>query len=333
MNRDLIIVVTVLCCVAAVADAQEQAQTLVSVYLPREAKVSVKQMTLGSFAVVRCQDEVLAARASAVAMGQAPWSNDEILVDRQTVLSRLASEGFSADQVHLTGALDVVITRNETTITSDQLVAAANRFVSENQIDSERIRLKLSQTPQELVVPAGAGLTFQADWADSAPDGHVAVRVTIISGGQAVGERTVQFRMVYLTRKVVTTREIQPGDTISPQNTRVVVEESARPQAEDWSPPYGTKARTRLAVGIDVQDDAIKNEAAPVVIERNSDVMVKVEGPGFVLTCQGTALQDGRTGDVIRVRNADSKRVITAKVQADGSVVPAITAVVLEVPR
>jgi len=333
MNRDLIIVASVLCCVAAAANAQEQAQTLVSVYLPREAKVSVEQMTLGSFAVVRCQDETLAARASAVAMGRAPWSNDRVVIDRQTVLSRLASEGFSAEQVQFTGALDVVVTRNETTVSSDQLVAAANRFVSENQIDSERIRLKLSQTPQELVVPAGAGLTFQADWADSAPDGQVAVRVTIMSGGQAVGQRIVQFRMVHLVRKVVTTRDIQPGDTISPQNTRIVVEESNHPQAKDWSPPYGTKARMRLAVGIDVQDGAVKDEAAPVVIKRNSDVVVKVEGPGFVLTCQGTALQDGRTGDLIRVRNADSKRVITAKVQADGSVAPAITAVVLEVSR
>ena len=333
MNRKCIIVLAAMCAVVTAAEAQEQAQPLVSIYLPREAKVSAEEMTLGSFAVVRCQDAALAARAAAVAMGRAPWSGDQVLVDRQTVLSRLASEGFSADQVQLTGALEVAVARNETTITSNQLVAAANRFVGDNPIDADRIRLKLSQPPEELVVPAGTTLAFQADWADSAPDGHVAVRVTIISGGQPVGERTVRFRMVHLVRKVVTTREIQPGDTISPQNTRVVVEESTRPQAEDWTPPYGTKARTRLGVGIALHDGAVESEAAPVVIERNSDVVLKVEGLGFVLTCQGTALQDGRTGDVIRVRNADSKRVITAKVQADGSVSPAVTAVVLEVSR
>ncbi len=333
MKHNRIIIMATICCAIAMASAQERTPTLVSIYLPREIKISVEQMTIGSFAVVRSQDEALAARVSAVPMGRAPWSDDQVFIDRQTVLSRLASEGFTTEHIQLIGAAEVVISRDEVTVSPVQLVDAAGRFLSDNPMDTERLRLKLIQTPQELVVPAGGALTFQADWADTAPDGHVAVRITILSDGRDVGQRTLLYRMVHLVRKVVTTRQLEPGDTISPQNTKVVVEESNRPQAEDWSPPYGTEARTRLAVGVEVRTGVISDEAAPVVIKRNTVVVLKIEGVGFLLTCHGTALQDGRAGDLIRVRNVDSKRVITAKVLEDGSVEPVISTVILEVSR
>lgn len=333
MKRNGIIIMAMFCCVATVVAEDDSTATLISIYLPRETKVSVGQMTIGTFAVVRCSDETIAAKVSAIAMGRAPWSNDQVLIDRQTILSRLASEGFSADQLQLTGALEVVITRNELTISADQLIAAANTFLSGNPMDTDRMVLKLSRPPQDIVVPAGDGLTFQAHWADSAPDGHVAVQISLNVGGQTVGQRTLLFRMFHLVRKIVTTKDIQPGETISPQNTKIVVEESLAPQAADWSPPYGTQARAFMAAGVDVRNTVIKDEAAPITITRNAVVLLKVEGPGFVLTCAGQALQDGRTGDLIRVRNMDSKRVIVARIMPDGSVQPANAIVVLEVSK
>ena len=48
------------------------------------------------------------------------------------------------------------------------------------------------------------------------------------------------------------------------------------------------------------------------------------ERPGFTISGTGLALQDGRPGDFIRVRNVDSKRIVVAKVTADGTVAPVI---------
>jgi flagella basal body P-ring formation protein FlgA len=38
----------------------------------------------------------------------------------------------------------------------------------------------------------------------------------------------------------------------------------------------------------------------------------------------GTTLQEGRAGEYVKVRNADSHRVIVCKVMPDGSVEPAL---------
>jgi flagella basal body P-ring formation protein FlgA len=38
----------------------------------------------------------------------------------------------------------------------------------------------------------------------------------------------------------------------------------------------------------------------------------------------GIAMQDGRAGDYIKVRNTDSQRIILAKIKEDGTVEPGV---------
>jgi flagella basal body P-ring formation protein FlgA len=60
------------------------------------------------------------------------------------------------------------------------------------------------------------------------------------------------------------------------------------------------------------------------VIQRNQTVRLRVQGAGFLITGVGQALQEGRVGEYIKVRNVDSKRVVTGRVAFDGAVEPVI---------
>ena len=59
-----------------------------------------------------------------------------------------------------------------------------------------------------------------------------------------------------------------------------------------------------------------------IVVKRNQGVVMRIAGPTFVITGQGTAQQDGHTGDYIKVRNVDSRKIVTARVMFDGTVEP-----------
>jgi flagella basal body P-ring formation protein FlgA len=59
-----------------------------------------------------------------------------------------------------------------------------------------------------------------------------------------------------------------------------------------------------------------------IAVRRKQAVVMKINGPGFSIRGLGEALDDGRCGDVVRVRNLDSKRIVKATVLADGSVCP-----------
>ena len=60
----------------------------------------------------------------------------------------------------------------------------------------------------------------------------------------------------------------------------------------------------------------------PPVVTRNSPVTITVDNGTIYISAFGLAMQDGRPGDIIRVQNLETKRIILAKVQAKGTVVP-----------
>jgi len=59
------------------------------------------------------------------------------------------------------------------------------------------------------------------------------------------------------------------------------------------------------------------------MIKRNTLVVIKIETAGISITADGKALTEGAFGDIIKVRNADSDRIISCKVNYDGTVSPA----------
>ncbi len=79
----------------------------------------------------------------------------------------------------------------------------------------------------------------------------------------------------------------------------------------------GKMARRTLLPGKPIPLAAIDN---PRVVRNGAEVtMIYVDG-ALTITTVGAAMQDGATGDLIKVRNADSGVTVQGRVRADGSV-------------
>lgn len=79
----------------------------------------------------------------------------------------------------------------------------------------------------------------------------------------------------------------------------------------------GMTPKRLLRPGIPLRDGDV---APPVVVKRNTVVVMVFERGGLFLTAKGKALHDGAAGEVIRVENLQSGIVIQGVVQADGHV-------------
>ncbi len=73
----------------------------------------------------------------------------------------------------------------------------------------------------------------------------------------------------------------------------------------------GLRTRVSLRAGQVLRRSALE---VPPVIKRGKLVRILAEGPGFMVSAVGEARQDGRPGEIIRVRNLTSKREIFARV-------------------
>ncbi len=79
----------------------------------------------------------------------------------------------------------------------------------------------------------------------------------------------------------------------------------------------GFEAKRAISAGRIIQSEDLK---LPNVIQAGKQVTLKYEKGRLVATVLVIALESGAAGDYIRVRNEDSKKVITAKVVSEGLV-------------
>lgn len=60
--------------------------------------------------------------------------------------------------------------------------------------------------------------------------------------------------------------------------------------------------------------------ASPVLVERDQPVMIVYQNAGITASMPGVALKNGRKGEMVKVRNASSQRIISAMVAESGVV-------------
>ena len=292
------------------------------VYLPAEMHIQSSILELGSVCVLRCDDENLAAKASSVALGRAPWTKEAMVIDRQTILARLATCGIPAAQVKISGAEKVTILRDERTVSSDEILKAAEEFLQKSRPGPEGCMWKLANKIEDVVVPEAKDLRIQPRLAKDSPRDSVKLQIAFLSGKTELAATEATFKILYVSQQAVAVKDIPAGTLLTRDNIKVEKVPSESKPVEGWTPPYGMVAGKPVASGTVLAGNIIQPPKPEILVKRNQNVTMRIEGKGFVVTAMGEALEDGRGGDYIKVRNADTKRVIVAKVAFDGSVEP-----------
>lgn len=292
------------------------------IHLPREVTVQGGLLTLGQVSVVK-GDPVLVATANKIGLGRLSVPGQKAVLDRPTILSRLASSGIGARQVRLTGAETVMVRRCQKTVNADEFVEAGKTFLQQHSPNPAICVILPTIKPKDLVLagqPRDLQLTPRL--VGNGASGYVTVQIAVTADGEEVGARDIPFRLRYQCHRVVTIKEVPEGAVLSPENVKIETVVMDQPEPAGWQPPYGLVAIRALAADTEVRRDMIGAAQSPVVIRRNETVVIRVERPGLVVTAVGIALQEGRAGEYVKIRNTDSSRVIVCKVNADGTVEP-----------
>ncbi|WP_264050757.1 flagellar basal body P-ring formation chaperone FlgA [Methylobacterium flocculans] len=119
----------------------------------------------------------------------------------------------------------------------------------------------------------------------------------------------------------VPTVTIYPGDTIKAAMLRIqAYPETFKARSAVVDAPMaivGRVARRMLLPGEPVPVNAIDD---PRLVSRGTPTQIVFEEQGLLITAVGAPLQNGGLGDVIRVRNTDTNRIVLGTVMADGRI-------------
>jgi flagella basal body P-ring formation protein FlgA len=306
--------------VGASLPADQPQSAGLQIYMPRAMKIESDTIKLGDICVLRSDDDALSAKAGAIGMGRSPFVKEELHIDRNTILSRLAASGISSSNVTLTGAQMVVVTRNESVVDGAELVHAAQTFLAQARPLAPQTQWKLQGPVPELAVCAKEAITLECRLKKDTPQGNAQVEVAVMSSQGQLDSRGLTFTLCHQVRQITAAKEIMPGDLITPES--VTVAEVASEVSLPWVSPFGMIAVQRIGKGAVVNIGSLKQPPAEIAVRRGQTVVMKIEGAGFVISALGQVADDGKCGDNVKVRNIDTNRVVIATVNSNGTVTP-----------
>lgn len=288
-----------------------------------QATVAGPTIKLGDLADLSGNDPSRIAVLRAVNMGQAPAPGQTSYLTGDILLARITAAGVNPLAEGWTIPDKIAVTTLSQTVP---------RVIIEQKI-LKALSEKVPYPPEDVTQNIRSGLTDL-----QVPVGAYVINVKFPNGvrfvgpTQATAEIWVDGRLVktiYLVCDVqvmvqafVVNKTVAPHRYITPADITVEKRSLASLPVRALKDDTAIKSywtRRTLQPGTVLTEDMLD---IPPVIKRNGQVTITIDTGAVFITAVGLALQDGRPGDVIRVQNVETKRIIMAKVQATGIVVP-----------
>lgn len=137
----------------------------------------------------------------------------------------------------------------------------------------------------------------------------------VIGGDHGSAQRIMVHGRTYPAIPVpVLRRAMSPGEVIRKDDIETIYrreDQVSRDVVTDPMRLVGTTPRSRLRVGEPLRESDTR---MPVLVTRSSNVIIKLAHGPMTLTAQGKAEEEGARGEVIRVRNLQSNKMIEATV-------------------
>lgn len=317
----LIIVVYILQTVALPIWCADRAQSaVIQVRLLPEVDVQpAKPVTLGDIADIRGHAAMVdKTRSIVVGLGPLPGKTARVYSDR--IVARIQAELHAPIEVK--GAEVTILHGKSVRIEGTRLAEFAKSYL-ESQLPSDAYTYEVTvcRVPDDLVVASGSSYELRSRLLNAMiTPGPKAVAVDVVVDKKIVATTSVAFTVRAIAEVLTATRAIRQGEPIGPDNVRWESRDTTRikaPITRDSGNVFGWIAKAPIAAGAVLTSTDI---APQFVVRKGETVSVTVTCGRVKLDTVGEVRQDGRIGDLIRVRPAISNQDVQARVIAPGTV-------------
>lgn len=301
----------ILALAAAPAAAKEQA----TVRIAESATVRSPDFTLGQIGDVESGDAATDSELAAVRLGVSPMPGSWRELYRDTIATQLAAAGFDARRIKLVCPDIVRIFRASRTVTQDELEGRVRAFIEANSPwkPGEALISSVSRVG-DVVVPAGALKINVSPRGAGDYIGPTPFAVELVVDGKVATSLTMQADISVYRDAVVATAPIPANSVVGPADVelrRIDISTARGRTFGSVDDVVGMATAAYLQPGSVVTAKVLRR---PILVRRGDAVRLIASRPGFTIETSGIAQQDGRLGEVIRVLNPVSRKVVEAEV-------------------
>jgi len=298
----------------------------IRIVMSPEVRVEGTSITLGQLADISGDDGTRVNSLRQLKLGSAAPPGSSVVLTRELVGIRLAATGFDLRGIEWEIPEIVTVTTNFQTVSGQQFLENGIKTIKQQAGLSVNKDFSINPigTVQDAILPRG-NFTLTS----SLPKGiHYNIPTTVMTvvqvNGQDFTRVNLKFDVKLYDQVVVVNSQIGSGEILTADNLgyqRMDIGRLGPGYYLDMNKVLGLVTRRSLMPGM-VLTGAMVNK--PVLIKRGNLVHIIARIGSMEVTATGQAMQDGSEGQLIRVKNINSTKIISAKV-LDGSTVQVLT--------
>lgn len=256
----------------------------------------------------------VAARLAEVDLGPAPTPGRSRAISAESIRIRLRGKGMDAGWVPSGGPVACTVTREAQTVAAGRIVEAARAFVEARETGGEgRLVVETISSVRDLTLPRGR-LELTTEYLGTAIGAtrRVAVRATV--DGKAAGRADVSLRIRRMVRVAVAAETIRGEQPLGAERIRFEERDRATLPNNVFTDDADLSELVALRVIAEGAPITATMADRPALIRRGDTVQAIVRTGRIEVALPVVAVEDGRPGGWLRVRNTQSNREFRARV-------------------
>jgi flagellar basal body P-ring formation protein FlgA len=282
-------------------------------------KVTLKEKTIiiSDISKVTGDNVELVKKISNIEIGRTPWPNNFRKIGIAFLKMRLKTSNIKLSDIVFNGARAVTISVEATKITGAEIVQKAREYLLSvlPMVDRENA-VELERMPGDQWVPRKRDeIVLDVSLVDSNKDrGNIELIVSAGSNIAPFFKTSVVFKVRVFENVVIAKKQIGRHQRLNKENIFLGKRETTKTHGLSFSSMDDLACKVAVRT---IRANTIITEKiveTPPTIQRGNVVKLFIEANNFSIVTKGLAQETGCTGDVIRVKNLNSKKVIYGKV-------------------
>ena len=288
--------------------------------------VEGEEVTVADIASVTCDDSSICQKVKSICIAtlSAPGTTLRLSSDHVAdVLRRtLPAIGISLSQVKGTVPVEIVVTRVKGTRARKVYAKIYREYVFKNMPwKKEDVNISDIKVSSTNFIPGENNITVKVVADSSLPFlGNTPLSVVLFRDGERVGSVRVVGKVNVFKPIAKAARNIKSREIISRDDIRFVRENLA-------DLPHDVIVSPEEIIGKETAHSFRVNEvirkrdiAEPLLVQKGDIVTIMISIPGLLITSKGQALEGGRLGQMMKVKNIATKRVVLGMVKGQKTV-------------
>lgn len=282
-------------------------------------KVTLKEktITIGDISTVTGDNVELVKKISNIEIGRTPWPNNFRKVGVDFLKMRLKTSNIKLSDIVFNGARAVTISVEAARITGTEIVQKAREhLLSVLPVVDRETTIELERMPGDQWVPRKRGeIVLDVSLVDSNKDrGNIELIVSASSNIAPFFKTSVVFKVRVFENIAIAKKQIGRHQRLTKENIFLGKRETTKIHGLSFSSMDDLTGKVSVRTILPNTIITEKIVETPPTIQKGNVVKLFIEANNFSIVTKGLAQETARTGEVIRVKNLNSKKVIYGKV-------------------